>query len=140
MASNSEKVKCFECGESLLKKNLKTHYTRHHPDKTAKYRSILHKNVLDLFNENATTILKRKADDETAGDETLQPPSPKKKCIEANGSDDLVEISSTNSTNKAEEVVSDGIGNNDSSENSNNHITKMFEALTSKFFCIIIIF
>lgn len=60
MATNLDKVACFECGENLLKKNLKTHYLRFHSDKTVKYRSISQKNVLDLFNKNTGTSLKKK--------------------------------------------------------------------------------
>ena len=57
MASQTEKVSCFYCKESILLKNLKTHNQRFHHSLKVKYKSISSKNVIDLFKNASTSDL-----------------------------------------------------------------------------------
>lgn len=58
MATQLERVACYACNECLLYKNLKTHFLRHHPGIKMKYKSILNRNVLDLFQNAENAPLK----------------------------------------------------------------------------------
>ena len=48
MAGSSEHVSCFECGDTLLLKNLKQHYLRSLRYKGVKYKSTTSKNISDF--------------------------------------------------------------------------------------------
>lgn len=49
MAAQMEKIRCSDCNEVLLLKNLKAHYARNHVGNKLRYTSISSKNMLDLF-------------------------------------------------------------------------------------------
>lgn len=81
MATQQEKVACIECNDSIMLKNLKTHYSRHHPGLKVKYKSIQNRNVLDLFKEKET--LKNKVAETATTSVITEPPLKKTKAIES---------------------------------------------------------
>lgn len=52
MSKYIDKVHCFDCGETLLRKNLKQHYLRNHGNKPIKFKSATCKALSDFIESN----------------------------------------------------------------------------------------
>ena len=50
--SSNEKIICCLCEATVIKKNLKTHYTRRHPNKDLKWKSATSNEVRNFFSGN----------------------------------------------------------------------------------------
>lgn len=51
MAASLDRVVCLTCSEKILMKNLKTHYLRHHPGISVKYKSATSENIGTFFSD-----------------------------------------------------------------------------------------